>query len=65
MALKKSKRGGRRVGAGRPPLMTDSVMLSLRVERDLFDELGDLADEQSVSSYVREVLRRHVKRRRS
>ncbi len=39
-------------------------MLSLRVERGLFDTLGELAGGEGVSAYVREVLRRHVRSKR-
>ncbi len=36
-------------------------MLSLRVEASLLRNLSELAGEESVSAYVRGVLRRHVK----
>ena len=60
-AARKGQHGGRRKGAGRPPTMKDPVMLSLRVERGLFDTLGELAGDRGVSAYVRELLRRHVR----
>ncbi len=35
-------------------------MLSFRVERELIEALQELARDQGVSTYVRDVLRRHV-----
>ncbi len=60
-SARKGQRGGRREGAGRPAELADAVMLSLRVESSLLRKLGDLAGEESISSYIRGVLRRHVK----
>ena len=36
-------------------------MLSLRVESSLLRKLSNLAGEESISSYIRGVLRKHVK----
>ena len=44
--------------------MEDAVMLSLRVERELLEELIELAGDDGVSSHVRGVLRRHVRSKR-
>ncbi len=60
-SAQKGQRGGRREGAGRPAELADAVMLSLRVESSLLRKLSNLAGEESISSYIRGVLRRHVK----
>ncbi len=59
-SARKGQRGGRREGAGRPAELADAVMLSLRVESSLLRKLSNLAGEESIS-YIRGVLRRHVK----
>ena len=63
---KKSGWGGQREGAGRKPVLRDPVMLTLRVDGEVFDQLGELADEAGVSrsDYVRRILTRHTSRRR-
>ncbi len=61
---RKTGHGGRRKGAGRPAQMKNAEMLSLRVERELLDKLAHLAGDEGVSSYVRAVLRRHVRSKR-
>ena len=40
-------------------------MLSLRVERELFETLRNLAGDAGVSNYVRELLRRHARAKRT
>ena len=64
MAKRKRTHGGKRKGAGRPAILSDSVKLSVRVERKDVDELARLAGDQGVSAYVRKVLDEHLKRRR-
>ncbi len=63
-SARKAGHGGRREGAGRPAALKDAVMLSLRVERDLLDALGKLAEDEGVSAYVRGLLQRHVRSKR-
>ena len=62
---RKGQRGGRREGAGRPPTLVDPAMLSFRVERELVEALSELAGGKGVSTYVRDVLERHVRARKS
>ena len=60
----KGQHGGRRAGAGRPPIIKDAVMLSLRIDLVLLEDLQELAGEEGVSGYVRGLLRRHVRSKR-
>ena len=61
---KKSGWGGQREGAGRKPVLRDPVMLTVRVDGEVFDRLGELADGAglSVSEYLRRLLGRHTSR---
>ncbi len=62
---KKAKRGGRRPGAGRPAVLSNPTVLTLRLEEETVDELARLADAESraLRTYVREVLEAHVGRK--
>ena len=62
---KKAQHGGRRRGAGRPPTLRDPIMLNVRIDGEVFDHLGQLADAagQSLSEYVRRLLKRHIDRK--
>ncbi len=64
MAKRRGTHGGKRKGSGRPAILSDSVMLTIRAERKDVDELARLAGDQGVSAYVRSVLAEHLKRRR-
>ena len=59
---KKEKRGGRRPGAGRPAVLSNPTILTLRLEEETFDELARLADtkRRPLRTYAREVLEAHV-----
>jgi predicted HicB family RNase H-like nuclease len=63
---KKRTRGGRRQGAGRPPLFEESADLTVRFPREDLEALGGMAAERGVSTaeMVREAVRRYVARRR-
>ena len=64
MPVKKSKRGGRRPGAGRKPTLKDPVTLSIKIEAEVSDALVELAENEGVtySEYIRYVLATHVSR---
>ena len=60
---RKAKRGGRRPGAGRPAVLSNSTFLTLRLEQATLDELARLADaaQRPLRTYVREVLEAHAR----
>jgi hypothetical protein len=66
MAAKKSKHGGRRPGAGRPPELVDPVRFTLDIDGADFSGVKALASERGVSkgTVVREAIRAYVVRRR-
>lgn len=65
-ARRKSRRGGARPGAGRPPLAEETADLTVRFERAAYQELVDLAAKRgkSAATVVREAVRAYVARRR-
>ena len=68
MGARKSKRqhGGKRPGAGRPPLLEDPVRFILSLERRDVEALEEIAVErgQSIASLVRRAVAAFLKRRR-
>ena len=66
MAKKKSTRGGWRPGAGRKPILSDRVSLTVYVDSEQYDRLAELAEEkeQSLASIAREAITAYLKRKR-
>ena len=66
MAKKKSTRGGWRPGAGRKPILSDRVSLTVYVDSEQYDQLAELAEEkeQSLASIAREAITAYLKRKR-
>ena len=62
----KGKRGGKRLGAGRPPTLKDPVRFLVTFERTEIDALEATAKErdQSIASLVRSAVAAHLRRRR-
>ena len=63
---KKSTRGGWRPGAGRKPILSDRVSLTVYVDSEQYDQLAELAEEkeQSLASIAREAITAYLKRKR-
>ncbi len=63
----KGKRGGKRPGAGRPPILNDPVRFIMTFERTEIDALEEIARErdQSIASLVRSAVTAFLRRRRS
>ncbi len=59
---KKSKRGGRRPGAGRHPVLKDAILLNVRMQRADVERLRSVAKQKGVdlSTHVRRVLLRSL-----
>jgi hypothetical protein len=62
----KGKRGGKRPGAGRPPVLKDPVRFLVTFERAEIDALEEIAREgdQSIASLVRSAVTAYLRRRR-
>ena len=60
---KKTKRGGKRPGAGRPATLRNPTVFALRLEQETVDELAHLADgeRRPLATYARQVLEAHVR----
>ncbi len=66
MSARKSRRGGRRVGAGRKSLPVEERLrnsVNIRLADWEYEALVEAAQDTRPSTYVREVLVRHLKRR--
>ena len=63
---KKSRRGGRRPGAGRKPILEGAKTLSVTLEESEYEAVQRLADERGVSfaSVVREAVKAYSARRK-
>ena len=66
VAKKKKTRGGWRPGAGRKPILSDRVSLTVYVDSEQYDQLAELAEEkeQSLASIAREAITAYLKRKR-
>ena len=67
MAEQKGRRGGRREGAGRKPIEPEQRRrngVHLSLDDDEYNALLRAAAKQPVGAYVRDLLLRHLKRRR-
>ena len=58
MAKKRSTRGGRREGAGRPKMLDDPAKLSIILEGDMLEQLKTAAAEDGInlSEWVRQAI---------
>ncbi len=69
MTIRKSKgkRGGKRPGAGRPPILKDPVRFIMSIERTEIEALEEIAQERdlSIASLVRSAVTAYLRRRRS
>jgi hypothetical protein len=65
-AQKQSGRGGARPGAGRPAIMQEPTPFTVTIDREDYDALAKIAEEQGVTlaTVVRETLRRRARRGR-
>jgi hypothetical protein len=63
---KASGRGGARPGAGRPAIMREPTPFTVTIDREDYDALAKIAEEQGVTlaALVRETLQRRARRRR-
>jgi hypothetical protein len=63
---RKTSRGGKRRGAGRPPTLEDPVRYILSLERTEIDALEEIAENESrsIASVVREAVAKYLWRRR-
>ena len=59
MTERKSKHGGARPGAGRPPTFRDAVLFQLRLERSDVEKLNRLAKRKGIAA--REIVRRALR----
>ena len=66
MTTRKKKRGGARPGAGRPPILSEPVRVTVWLEESTVAVLDELAEsrELPLTTYIRDVLERHVRRKR-
>ncbi len=64
---KRTNRGGKRPGAGRPATLRNPTVFALRLEQETVDELAHLADgeRRPLATYARQVLEAHVQARRT
>ncbi len=62
----KSRRGGRRPGAGRKPMLTDARTLTVTFDGPDYDTVARQADKRDVSlgTVIREAVKAYVSRRR-
>ena len=60
----KGKRGGKRPGAGRPPILKNPVRYILSLERSDIEDLEEIAEQrgESIASLVRSAVRAFLRR---
>ena len=66
MSARKKKRGGARPGAGRPPILSEPVRVTVWLEESTVAVLDELAEsrELPLTTYIRDVLERPVRQKR-